>query len=124
MKRVSWGLKHMGGIPLPRQTIESIGPKYNAKTNKWERLINEYPPGNRFDFTELDLSVDEALGGILLDIDHKFEGKVTKENIIATGHGLNTKFLRPNGWEKEKKGKKVKIKKIKKIKKKKIMKND
>ncbi|MFX0137147.1 MAG: hypothetical protein ACFFDN_26140 [Candidatus Hodarchaeota archaeon] len=115
-KRLSWGFVHQGGIPLPRQTIESTPPKYDPVTKKWVTLVNEYPPGPRFNYKELDLTVEECLEGILFDIDQNFDREVRREDIISMGHGLHTKYLRPKDWQEQKKAKKVKKIKKRKIK--------
>ena len=57
----------------------------------------EYPKGPRIHFQDLDLTFEEALGGILFDITHKTKvEKVTRDHIISMGYGLNTKYLRPD----------------------------
>jgi hypothetical protein len=110
LKLISYQLHQ--GIPLPYQTMGCIPPKFNSEKGVWEEIKFQYPEGKRINLMEdCDLSFEEAIGGILLDVDDKFRGKVTRENIISLGHGLNTKYLRSVA------DKTKKIKKIKKIRK-------
>ncbi|MHA1379507.1 MAG: hypothetical protein ACTSRG_14130 [Candidatus Helarchaeota archaeon] len=118
MKLISYQIHQ--GIPLPIQTIECVPPKFNREKGIWETPNFQYPKENKIDLLgDLGLTFEEAIGGVLLDIDHTFRGKVTRENIISLGHGLKTKYLKPPT---KKKKKLKKIKKIKKIRKK-IIKN-
>ncbi len=114
----SYQLKKIG-IPTPTQTLNSIPPKFNSDTNEWESLDFKYPPGPRVFYEDLDLSFNEALSGILFNITHKSKiEKLTRDNIVSIGHGMKTKYLKPEGWienEKRKKRLKRKVKKIKKV---------
>ncbi len=114
----SYQLKKLG-IPLPAQTKECIPPKFNPQTGEWESIDFNYPEGQHIFYEDLDLSFDEAVSGILFDLTHKSKiEKVTRDNIISIGHGMDTKYLRPEGWieeEKRKRRVKVKVKKIKKV---------
>jgi hypothetical protein len=84
------------GIPLPSQSVQPILPVYNKATGQWERMGFEFPKGPRIFYRDLGLSFEEAIGGIMFDITHKSKiEKVTRENIISLGHGLQTKYLRP-----------------------------
>ena len=56
----------------------------------------EYPAGARIYYRDLGLTFEEMLSGVLFDITHESKiEKVTRENIISLGHGLNTRYLRP-----------------------------
>ena len=113
----SYQLKKVG-IPTPAQTLNSTPPKFNSATGEWETLDFKYPPGPRVFYEDLDLSFSEALSGVLFDITHKSNTeKVTRDNIISIGHGLETKYLKPEGWIEEEKRKKRSLRKVKKIRK-------
>lgn len=114
----SLGLKKYG-IPLPSQSLRAIPPKFNQSTGEWESLEFKYPDGPRILYEDLDLSFDEVMSGVLFNITHKSKvEKVTRDHIISIGHGLHTKYLKPEGWMEDEKRKKRAKKKIKKIKKK------
>lgn len=84
------------GIVLPSQSLQAIPPKYNKETGQWERMGFEYPAGPRIHPEDLGLEFNDMLNGVLLDITHKTPvEKVTQDHIISLGHGLKTKYLRP-----------------------------
>ncbi|NVM02213.1 MAG: hypothetical protein HWN67_07745 [Candidatus Helarchaeota archaeon] len=116
----SYQLKKIG-IPLPAQTMKCIPPKYNSTSGEWERLEFEYPKGLRIFYEDpaLDLSFDEATSGILFNLTHKTKNleKVTQDHIISIGHGMDTKYLKPEGWIEEEKRKKRLRRKVKKVRK-------
>jgi len=94
MRFYSWKLHQ--GIVFPSQTIQAIPPVYNKENQKWEKMGFEYPEGPRIHYEDLGLTFDDMFNGVLLDITHKSEvEKVTPENVISIGHGLKTKYLRP-----------------------------
>ncbi len=94
MRFFSWRLHQ--GIVLPSQSVQAVPPKYNKETGQWERMGFEYPQGPRIHYEDLELEFADMLNGVLLDITHKSQvEKVTRDDIISIGHGLQTKYLRP-----------------------------
>ena len=84
------------GIPIPSQTLQCKTPLYDKETGTWKRMGFEYPAGARIYYRDLGLTFEEMLSGVLFDITHESKiEKVTRENIISLGHGLNTRYLRP-----------------------------
>ncbi|MHA1130432.1 MAG: hypothetical protein ACTSQI_04600 [Candidatus Helarchaeota archaeon] len=84
------------GIVLPSQSMQAKTPVFNKETGQWDSIGFEYPEGPRIFYQDLGLSFDEALSGVLFDITHKSKiEKVTRDNIISLGHGINTRYLRP-----------------------------
>ncbi|HUX98407.1 MAG TPA: hypothetical protein VMV49_02520 [Candidatus Deferrimicrobium sp.] len=83
------------GIPAPSVSIQAKQPIYNKETGEWDRIGFEFPEGPRIHYRDLGLTFEEALSGVLLDITHKSNiEKVTRDNLISIGHGLQTKYLR------------------------------
>ncbi|MBD3227859.1 MAG: hypothetical protein GF329_06695 [Candidatus Lokiarchaeota archaeon] len=76
------------GINLP---IVNTNTKVNLDVKKgWE-----FPKGTKVTIEELGIdSVDKALEGVLLDVNHDTpaDAKIGERNIISTGWGLRTKF--------------------------------
>ncbi len=94
MRFYSWKLYQ--GIVLPSQTLQAKPPIYDKTKDEWVKYGFDYPEGPRIHFEDLGLSFEEMLDGVLLDITHKSRiEKVTRENVISIGHGLETKYLRP-----------------------------
>lgn len=88
------------GIVLPSQTLRAKVPIYNKETGKWEQMGFEYPDGPRGHYRDLGLTFEEAINGVLFDITHKSQiEKVTRDNIVSLGHGLETTYLRPEKEE-------------------------
>jgi len=84
------------GIPLPIQSYNTKPPIFNKEAGKWETLEFEIPEGPKIHYKDLGLTFEEAIGGVLFDITHKTPvEKVTRDYIISLGHGLETKYLRP-----------------------------
>lgn len=84
------------GIPLPIQSMHVKTPIYNQETGNWDNMAFEFPEGPRIYYKDLGLSFEEAINGVLFDITHKTKvDQVTRDNIISLGHGLKTKYLRP-----------------------------
>jgi len=84
------------GIPFPSQSLKTQPPIYDKTLDKWTRMEFEIPKGPRIFYQDLGLSLEEAVSGVLFDITHENEvGKVTRDNIISIGHGVDTKYLRP-----------------------------
>jgi hypothetical protein len=94
MRYYSWRLHQ--GIEFPWQSMQAKLPTYDPKTGTWDKYGFEFPAGPRIHCEDLDLTREEVLSGVLLDITHHDKiDKVTPENVISVGHGLNTKYLRP-----------------------------
>ena len=94
MRFYSYKLKQ--GIVLPSQSLQAIPPVYDPKTEQWTKYGFDYPEGPRIHYEDLGLTFDEVISGGLLDITHKSEPeKVTRDNVVSIGHGLETKYLRP-----------------------------
>ncbi|NVM53019.1 MAG: hypothetical protein HWN66_04900 [Candidatus Helarchaeota archaeon] len=94
MRFYSWQLHQ--GIVLPSQTLKAIPPVYDNTKNEWIKYGFDFPKGPRIHYEDLGLTYEEMLDGVLLDITNKSKvEKVTRENIISIGHGLETKYLRP-----------------------------
>ena len=90
----SWRLNQ--GIVLPSQSVQAVPPKYNKETGQWERMGFEYPKGPRIHHEDLELGFADMMNGVLLDINHKSKvEKVTRDDVISIGHGLQTQYLRP-----------------------------
>ncbi len=90
----SWQLYH--GIVLPSQSLQAKPPVYDKATDTWTKYGFDYPEGPRIHYEDLGLTMDDMISGVLLDITHKSKvEKLTRENIISIGHGLETKYLRP-----------------------------
>jgi hypothetical protein len=99
MRYFSWKLHQ--GIVLPSQTVQAKTPVYNMETGEWDRTSFEYPEGPRIHYEDLGLTFDDMLNGVLLDLTHKSKvEKVTADNIISIGHGLETNYRRPLKTEK------------------------
>lgn len=94
IKYLSYQLER--GIPLPSQSLQAKTPIFNKEIGKWERIGFEFPEGLRINFHDLGLTFEEAINGVLFDITHKSEiEKITRDNIISLGHGLETRYLKP-----------------------------
>jgi hypothetical protein len=114
----SYQLKKLG-VPLPAQTLKCVPPRYNPTKGDWETVDFEYPKGPRVFYEDLGLTFDEAVSGVLFNITHKTKNleKVTRENIVSLGHGMDTKYLKPEGWLEEERRKKRLRRKVKKVRK-------
>ena len=98
MRFYTWRLHH--GIELPSQTMEAKPPVYNKATGQWDKYGIDFPEGPRIHHEDLGLTPEEMMSGVLLDITHHSQvEKVTRDNIISIGNGLNTKYLRPETKE-------------------------
>jgi hypothetical protein len=94
MRYFSWKIRQ--GIVLPSQTMQANPPVYDREKDEWVKFGFDFPEGSRIHYEDLGLSFDEMLNGVLLDITHKSNvEKVTQDNVISIGHGLETKYLRP-----------------------------
>ncbi|MFX1296348.1 MAG: hypothetical protein ACFFD2_16035 [Promethearchaeota archaeon] len=81
---------------MPKESLQAKMPVYNKETGQWDTQGFEYPEGTRMHYRDLGLTFEEAMSGVLFDIKNKSEiEKVTRDNIISLGHGLKTKYLRP-----------------------------
>ena len=94
MRSYSWQLHQ--GIVLPSQTLQANPPVYDKTRNEWTKYGFDYPAGPRVHFRDLGLAFEEVMSGVLFDITHKSKiDKVTRDNIVSIGHGLKTKYMRP-----------------------------
>lgn len=85
------------GIPYPWQTLNVKLPDFKKKaTYEQEKFNFEYPAGDFVTPESLGLTVDDTYRGIYLDIKHDTPRsvKVTKENIVSTGMGKETEYLK------------------------------
>jgi hypothetical protein len=88
------------GVPNPAMTLGVQVPDLKDKKIYKEANFDwNYPEGQRITLEDLNMDVEEALDGILTDLDHDFpiQDRVTQDNIISTGMGLTTKL-----WKQEK----------------------
>ncbi|MHA1269924.1 MAG: hypothetical protein ACTSPY_09090 [Candidatus Helarchaeota archaeon] len=85
------------GIPMPYLSIEAKPPNPKKNKNVYpNELFDWYYPSKNDFFTidDINMSMDEAVKGILLDVTHETERKATHDDIISTGLGVKTKFLK------------------------------
>ncbi|MHA1253749.1 MAG: hypothetical protein ACTSRP_27535 [Candidatus Helarchaeota archaeon] len=97
-----WDLIFIGqlerdGIPMPCISIDASPP--NPKKNKKvysENLFDWNYPSKDYFFTieNLELSLDEATKGVLLNATHETERKPNKDDILSIGLGTRTKFIK------------------------------
>ena len=109
------------GIPLPIQSLNATPPQFDPVLNEWTSLEFKFPEGRRIyydDLVEAGLSYEDIMSGVLFNITHrtKIKDKITEDHIISVGHGLDTKYLKPENWIEEEKRKRRAQKKVKKIK--------
>ncbi|MHA1380781.1 MAG: hypothetical protein ACTSRG_20635 [Candidatus Helarchaeota archaeon] len=80
------------GIPFPIQTINSTYPNIKSKDPNI-RFDKKYPKGDYLKPEDLNLSFEEFLMGLYLDVDHETPAKkIDESKIISTGIGRNTVF--------------------------------
>ncbi len=85
------------GVVTPKMTLECVPPDLRKKeTYTSENFAWKYPEGNRVNPESLEMSLDEFLDGVLLDItpDFPLNEKITKDLIISKGIGRETKFVK------------------------------
>ncbi|MHA1265418.1 MAG: hypothetical protein ACTSRS_09310 [Candidatus Helarchaeota archaeon] len=85
------------GVPYPIQTIDCELPNLlDPKTYERSEFTWNYPEGNRIFAENLNLTVEEILQGIYLDITHETPttDTLSSENILSHGIGRNTKIYR------------------------------
>ncbi|MHA1652356.1 MAG: hypothetical protein ACTSYB_19395 [Candidatus Helarchaeota archaeon] len=84
------------GIPRPKHTLTCKLPNLkDKKTYEREEFDWHYEHPDCFIHIEdLGMSVEEALEGVYLDIDHEtpYEEKIDESKIISTGIGIHTKI--------------------------------
>ena len=83
------------GIPMPYMSIEATppNPKKNKKIYSTEDFRWNYPlKDDYFTVEDLGVPLDDALKGVLLDVNHETKRKPTKDDVISTGLGVDTKF--------------------------------
>ena len=81
-------------LPTPPMSLEVQTPNLKDKKVYTEEKFDWYwPEGRRITLDDINMDVEEALDGILTDIDQDFplDQKFTIDNIISTGIGLTTK---------------------------------
>ncbi len=83
------------GIPLPYHTINCKLPNTKKKETYRDSLFDwEYPSEPPFlKMEDIDVTLDELVRGIFLDIDHEFEDRADPSKIISKGTGMNTKII-------------------------------
>ena len=83
------------GIPIPMQTLTCKLPNLkDKKVYKEEAFDWIYERPDRFlHIEDLGMTIDDALEGVYLNIDHEtpYEQKIDESLIISTGIGLHTK---------------------------------
>jgi len=84
------------GTPTPTQSIDCVPP--NIKDKKCylseDSLLFKRHPGEKITLDKLNLTLDEALNGVYLDVDSETLDKdISGEKIISKGWGRGTKFL-------------------------------
>ncbi|MHA1131224.1 MAG: hypothetical protein ACTSQI_05645 [Candidatus Helarchaeota archaeon] len=83
------------GIPMPRHTIGCKLPDTKKKVTYEKNLFEwDYPDTDFLKMGEINVTLEEIVRGIFLDIDHEFEGRPKPSNIISMGTGLNTKIIK------------------------------
>ncbi len=83
------------GVPNPAMTLGVQVPDLKDKAvYKEERFDWIFPEGSKIRLDDLDMDVEEALDGLLTDLDQDFpiNQPFTQDNIISTGIGLETKL--------------------------------
>ncbi len=99
LKYGCYGTWENEGVPNPAMTLGVQIPNLKDKTiYKEEKFDWIYPEGRRITLEDLDMDVEEALDGILTDIDQDFpiNQKFTRDHIISTGMGIETKLWTKN----------------------------
>ena len=84
------------GAPTPRQSIECIPPNIKDKKSylNEDSLLFKRPIGEKITLDKLNITLDEALNGMYLDIDIETpDEEISEEKIISKGWGRNTQFL-------------------------------
>jgi hypothetical protein len=80
------------GIPFPIQTINSEYPNIKSKDPNI-RFEKRYPKGDFITPDELNLSFEEFLEGVYLDVNHETPAKkIDDSKILSIGIGRNTVF--------------------------------
>jgi hypothetical protein len=84
------------GLPTPRMSLECQLPDFGDETTYTEEKFDwKYPEDMRaITLEDLDMTIDEALHGIYLDVTHETEKdmEVDKSLIISTGYGRKTRI--------------------------------
>ncbi len=84
------------GIPLPKHTLTCKLPNLKDKNVYEQEAFDwEYERPDRFlHIEDLGMTVEDALEGVYLDIDHEtpYDEPIDESKIISTGIGLNTKI--------------------------------
>ncbi|MHA1143338.1 MAG: hypothetical protein ACTSRW_01235 [Candidatus Helarchaeota archaeon] len=81
------------GIPFPIQSLGCTYPNLKSKDPNIQ-FDKKYPKGDRIKPSDLDLSFEEFLEGVYLDVNHETKPKtIDKSKILSMGIGRNTRFL-------------------------------
>ncbi len=84
------------GTYTPRQSISCIPPNLKDKKSYLDEdsLVFKHPIGEKITLDTLNLTLDEALNGLYVNIDIETpDEEISGEKIISKGWGRNTKFL-------------------------------
>jgi len=84
-------------VVTPKMTLECSPPNLRKKeTYQKEEFEWKFPEGNRVNPELLEMSLEEFLDGVLLDITPEFplDGEITKDLIISKGIGRKTAFVK------------------------------
>ena len=84
------------GIPTPRQSIGCIPPNIKDKKTYLDedKLVFKRPIGEEITLDKLNITLDEGLNGMYLDIDTETpDEEISGEKILSKGWGRNTQFL-------------------------------
>jgi hypothetical protein len=84
------------GIPTPRQSVGCIPPNIKDKKSYLDedKLLFKRPIGEKITLDKLNITFDEALNGMYLDIETETpDEEISREKILSKGWGRNTKFL-------------------------------
>lgn len=91
-----WGAWENEGVPNPLMSLGCQPPNLkDKKIYKEERFDWTYPEGKRITLADLDMTVEEALDGLLTDLTHEFpiNQEFTLDHVISTGMGRETKYI-------------------------------
>lgn len=85
------------GVPFPWQSLECKLPDYKKKEIfEKEQFEYQYPSGDWITPDALELTVEDTIRGVYLDIDHETprNTKANHSHIISMGVGKDTEFLK------------------------------
>ncbi|MDD1776769.1 MAG: hypothetical protein LUQ65_01265, partial [Candidatus Helarchaeota archaeon] len=83
------------GIPLPRHTIDCKLPDTKKKETYRDNLFEwKYPDRNFLKMEEIGATLEDAVRGVFLNIDHEFQGRPNASQIISKGTGMKTQIIK------------------------------